>query len=73
MFIILVIIFILYVFFDFLEIHHTTSLQTHHMYSTLKQRGNGGFHAVSTWNTRVMFVGKILNTPLHVFNLHSTM
>ena len=27
-------------------------LQTLHMYSTLKRRGNGRFHVVSTWNTR---------------------
>ena len=27
------------------------SLQTHHVDSTLKRRGNGRFHVVSTWNT----------------------
>ena len=32
------------------------SLQTHHVYSTLKRRGNGLFHIVSTWNTRGVFV-----------------
>ena len=26
----------------------TLSLQTHHIYSTFKQRGNDGFHGVST-------------------------
>ena len=30
----------------------TPSLQTHHVYSTLKRHGNGRFHVVSTWNTR---------------------
>ena len=36
------------------------SLQTHHVYSKLKRRGNGGnglFHVVSMWNTRGVFVG----------------
>ena len=33
------------------------SLQTYHVYSTLKQRGNGRFYVVSTCNTRGMFVG----------------
>ena len=28
------------------------------MYSTLKRRGNGRFHVVSSWNTRGVFVGK---------------
>ena len=28
------------------------TLQTHHVYSTLKRRGNGRFHVVSIWNTR---------------------
>ena len=32
---------------DFLSI---ITLQTHHVDSTLKQRGNGRFHVVSTWN-----------------------
>ena len=30
----------------------TPSLQTHHVYSTLKRHGNGRFRVVSTWNTR---------------------
>ena len=34
------------------------TLQTHHVYSTLKRRGNDRFHVVSTWNTRGVFVGK---------------
>ena len=34
------------------------TLQTHHVYFTLKQRESGRFHVVSTWNTRGMFVGK---------------
>ena len=33
------------------------SLQTHHMYSTLKRRGNGRFYVVSTWNTCGVFAG----------------
>ena len=36
------------------------TLQTHHVYSTLKRRGNDRFHVVSTWNTRGVFVGKDL-------------
>ena len=36
-------------------------LQTHHVYSTLKQRGNGRFHVVPTWNTRGVFAGYILS------------
>ena len=30
-------------------------LQTHHADYTLKRRGNGRFHVVSTWNTRGVF------------------
>ena len=33
------------------------SLETHHVYSTLKRRGNNRFHVVSTWKTRGVFVG----------------
>ena len=33
------------------------TLQTHHVYSTLKRRGNGRFHVISTWNTSGVFVG----------------
>ena len=33
------------------------TLQTHHVYSTLKRRGNNRFYVVSTWNTRGVFVG----------------
>ena len=33
------------------------TLQTHHVYSTLKQRGNDRFPVVSTWNTRGVLVG----------------
>ena len=32
------------------------SLQIYHKYSTLKRRGNGRFHAVSTWSTCGVFV-----------------
>ena len=34
------------------------SLQTHHVFFTLKRRGNGRFHVVSTWNTQCVFVGR---------------
>ena len=37
-----------------------TPLQTHHMYSTLKRRGNHRFHVASTWNTRDVFVGRAI-------------
>ena len=33
------------------------TLQTHHVDSTLKRRGNGSFHVDSTWNPRGVFVG----------------
>ena len=36
-----------------------TTIQTLHVYSTLKRRGNERFHVVSTWNTRGVFVGNI--------------
>ena len=42
-------------FIQFIKKH--ISLQTHNVYSTLKCRGNGRFHVVSTWNTRSVFVG----------------
>ena len=34
------------------------TLQTQQVYSTLKRRGNGRFHVVSTWNPRDVFIGK---------------
>ena len=37
-----------------------TSLQTHQVDSTLKRRGNGRFHVVSTWNLRGVFVGLLV-------------
>ena len=33
------------------------TLQTHHVYFTLKRLGNGRFHVVLTWNTRGLLVG----------------
>ena len=36
------------------------TLQTHHIDSPLKQRGNDRFHVVSTWNPRGVFVGKAI-------------
>ena len=38
-----------------------TSLQTHHVDSTLKRRGNDSFHVVSIWNPRGVFVGFFYN------------
>ena len=35
------------------------SLQTYHVYSTLKLQGNDRFHVVSTWNTHGVFVGLV--------------
>ena len=32
------------------------TLQTHHVYFTLKRLGNGRFHVVLTWNTRGLLV-----------------
>ena len=40
------------------QIHKpTTSLQTHHVYSTLKRLGNKRFHDISIWNVGGVFVG----------------
>ena len=36
----------------------TETLQTRHVYSTLKRRGNGCFRVVSRRNTRGVFAGK---------------
>ena len=36
------------------------TLQTHHEYSTLKRRENDRFHVDSKWNTRGVFVGRLL-------------
>ena len=47
-------------------------LQTRHVYSTLKQRGNNCFHVVSTWNTFGLFVGmRFLIQKLEVLNGNS--
>ena len=35
---------------------HKLSLETHHVNSTLKRRGNERFHVVSKWNTRSVLV-----------------
>ena len=45
------------------------SLQTHHVDSTLKRRGSGRFHVVSTWNTRGVFVG--INFEYSNFNIEN--
>ena len=42
-----------FVEFNHFQIQLETSLQTHHVDSTLKRRGN----VVSTWNPRGVFVG----------------
>ena len=34
------------------------NLKTHHVYSTLKRRGNYSFHVVSTWNICGVFAVK---------------
>ena len=44
------------------------TLQTLHVYSTLKRRENGRFHVVSTWNTRGVFVGYLI----HYFSFSSS-
>ena len=36
---------------------YSPPLQTNHVYSTLKRRGNNLFHVVSTWNTPGVFLG----------------
>ena len=41
------------------------TLQTHHVYTTLKRRGNDRFHVVSTWNIRGVFEGK--DSPIFVY------
>ena len=40
----------------FIYFSMNVSLQIHHVYSTLKRRGNSRFHVVLTWNTRGVFV-----------------
>ena len=35
------------------------SLQTHHLYYTLKRRGDDRFHVLSTWNRRSVFVALV--------------
>ena len=48
------------------EVFEGTTLQTLHVDSTLKRRGNGRFHVFSTWNPRGVFVGKYVE---NLFNL----
>ena len=52
------------------SIYHDV-LQTHHVYSTLKRHGNGRFHVVSMWNTRVVFVGRLPQNVLCTGNITS--
>ena len=42
------------------KFQRASALQTHQVYSMLKRRGNDRFHVVSTFNSRGVFVGKIL-------------
>ena len=62
------------------------TLQTHHVYSTLKRRGNDRFHVSSTWNTLGVFVGNyvvaykkqslqelVLKPPFFVFFVNGEM
>ena len=42
------------------KFQQASALQTHQVYSMLKRRGNDRFHVVSTFNSRGVFVGKIL-------------
>ena len=46
------------------------SLPTHHVYSTLKQRGNDRFHVVSTWNTCDVFVEMEAHRQLVLYSYH---
>ena len=41
------------------EVMPESTIQTHHVDSTLKRRGNDRFHVVSTWNPRGVFVGYV--------------
>ena len=43
------------------------TVQTHHLDSTLKRRGNGRFHIVSTWNPRGVFAGEVLFPNMDIF------
>ena len=45
----------------FAKILKGLSLQTQHVYSTLKRRGNDRFHVVSMWNKRGVFVALVVN------------
>ena len=54
--------------FNFQIIHSVyimLTLQTHHVYSTLKKRGNDRSHVVSACNTRGVFVGKPILDKCH--------
>ena len=55
--------------FDGLEINYLLvyklwTLQTHHVDSTLKRRGNDRFHVISTRNPRGVFVGEFLQLQM---------
>ena len=53
----------------FLAWSFSNSLQTHHVHSMVKQRGNDRFHLVSTWNTRSVFLGLICKGSFFKSNL----
>ena len=44
----------------YIQYNEVATLQTHHVYSTLKGRGNDRFHVVLTRNTRGVFAGNAL-------------
>ena len=48
------------------------TLQSHRVYFTLKRRGNGHLHVVSTWNTSGVFVGVLWNYLLGFYQLNTS-
>ena len=48
------------------------TLQTHHVNSTQKRRGNGHFYVVSTWNPRGVFAGEGVRLVNIVINRKSS-
>ena len=47
----------IFLFTKYSKLTLVTSLQTNHVYSTLKRHGNVRLHVVSTWNKRGVFLG----------------
>ena len=50
--------------FEYYLHQRSPSLQTHHVHSMMKRRGNGHFHVVSTWNTHGVVEGFALASAL---------